>query len=315
MTFPTEPQAPSGVQPGGGWCMRLETFWGKIRRAWLRRFRPGYVRRMLDVRQGSCPVHFNDVIDPRDLKFIRNVCGYWFRPEDDRFAWRGRLGFARHGLGEMVVFTLLFLLLGGAAATAAVLVHWAFWIPVGALGLVWLEILWFFRDPHRTIPPEADVLVSPADGTITHIEETEEPEFSGKCLRISIFLSIFNVHVNRSPRAARVTQVRYFPGAYLDARNPDSAVRNEQLWIDLEEKNGRKIRVKQISGAIARRIVCWLKPEDILQKGERVGMIKLGSRTDLLLPADQVAEVLVAIGDKVQGGSKALLRLREIVQG
>lgn len=294
--------------------MRLETAWGRLRRAWLRRFRPGYVRRMLDLRQGSCPVHFDDVIDPRDLKFIRNVCGYWFRPEDDRFAWRGRLGFARHGLGEIVVFTLLFLLLGGAAAAAALLVHWAFWVPFGALALVWLEILWFFRDPHRTVPADTDVLVSPADGTITHIEEVEEPEFPGKCLRLSIFLSIFNVHVNRSPRAGRVERVRYFPGAFLDARNPDSAVRNEQLWIDLEEAGGRKIRVKQISGAIARRIVCWLKPDDRLEMGERLGMIKLGSRTDLLLPADQVAQVLVKVGDKVRGAATPLLRLTSMAQ-
>src|SRR5262245_55937211 len=87
----------SSCQPGGGLCMGLELAWGRLRRAWLRTFRPGYVRRMLAVRQGECTASY-DVIDSRDLKFIRNVCGWWFRPEDDRFAWRGRLRLARYGL-------------------------------------------------------------------------------------------------------------------------------------------------------------------------------------------------------------------------
>src|SRR5205085_11285413 len=121
-------------------------------------------------------------------------------------------------------------------------------------------------------------------------------------LRISIFLSIFNVHVNRLPRAGTIMNIRYFPGAYLDARNPNSAKRNEQLWIDMTDAiTGRPIRVKQISGAIARRIVCWLKPGDKAQKGARLGMIKLGSRTDLLLPADVVKRIEVTVGAKVQG--------------
>ncbi len=128
-------------------------------------------------------------------------------------------------------------------------------------------------------------------------------------LRISIFLSIFNVHVNRLPRTGTITQVRYFPGAFLDARDPNSAVRNEQLWIDMREPIGRSLRVKQISGAIARRIVCWLKEGDILTKGERIGMIKLGSRTDLLISMDQVKEVCIKVGDSVRGGSTILLRV------
>src|SRR4029077_15951375 len=155
-------------------------------------------------------------------------------------------------------------------------------------------------------------LVSPADGTITHVEEVDEPEF-GKALRISIFLSIFNVHVNRSPFDGEVTNVRYFPGEFLDARNPDSAVRNEQLWIDMiEPATTRPIRVKQISGAIARRIVCWLKVGDKLKKGERIGMIKLGSRTDVLIPAGTATEVCVKVGDKVFGGTTILLRLAPV---
>jgi phosphatidylserine decarboxylase len=309
MTFPTTPQEPNGVQPGGGNCAALELCWGRVRRFLLRKLFPTYVRAMQAKRQGECPNCTHDIIDARDLKYSRNICGYFFRPEDDAFAWRSRLGFARHGLAEMLLFTLGFLVLAGVFLALALSWHWLFWVPLAGLTAVELEILYFFRDPERVIPTEPAVLVSPADGTVTHVEEVEEPEL-GKALRISIFLSIFNVHVNRAPLEAEVTKVRYFPGAYLDARNPDSAVRNEQLWIDLVEPgSGRPFRVKQISGAIARRIVCWLKRGDRLKRGERIGMIKLGSRTDILLPADRCREVCVKVGDKVAGGATVLLRL------
>lgn len=306
--LPTAPQAPTSVQPGGGFCCSLELAWGRVRRWWLRTCRPGYVRRMESLRQGTCPNCQHDVVDPRDLKYLRNVCGCWWKPEDDPHAWRGRLGFARHGLCELLVFSLVLLLLAGAcAALALVFAWWWLWIPFAGAVLVWLEIIYFFRDPERVIPADADALVSPADGLVTNVEEVDEPEF-GRALRISIFLSIFNVHVNRLPRSGRITNVRYFPGAFLDARNPESAVRNEQLWIDMDEE-GRPIRVKQISGAIARRIVCWLKAGDTVQKGDRLGMIKLGSRTDVLIPAGQAREVCVKVGDKVQGGATILLRV------
>src|SRR4051812_9119558 len=117
------PRKPEGVQPGGGWCMRLELAWGRLRRALLRQVRPGYVRRMLAARQGSCPQHADEVIDPRDLKYLRNVCGLWFRPEDDHFQWRNRLGLARYGLAEVVIFTLAFLMLSGLVASLAVIAH------------------------------------------------------------------------------------------------------------------------------------------------------------------------------------------------
>jgi phosphatidylserine decarboxylase len=146
---------------------------------------------------------------------------------------------------------------------------------------------------------------------VTHIEEVSEPDFPGRALRISIFLSIFNVHVNRMPRTGRITQVRYFPGAFLDARRVESAVRNEQLWIDMiDAATNRPLRVKQISGAIARRIVCWLKEGDVVSKGERLGMIKFGSRTDVLLPAEMVKDVCIKVGDAVRGGSTVLLIVR-----
>lgn len=310
LSLPTTPQAPQSVQPGGGFCFNLERAWSRSRRMILRAYYTGYVRRMELKRQGTCPNCPHDVVDPRDLKYTRNVCGYWWKPEDDRYAWRGRLGFARHGLCEIVVFTLGFLVVGGLCATFALwLAWWPLWIPLAAAVLVWLEILYFFRDPERAIPADVDALVSPADGTVTNVEEVDEPDF-GRALRISIFLSIFNVHVNRLPRSGKITNVRYFPGAFLDARNPASAVRNEQLWIDMEEEGtNRSIRVKQISGAIARRIVCWLKVGDTVRTGERLGMIKLGSRTDVLIPAGQAKVVCVKVGDKVNGGATILLSL------
>jgi phosphatidylserine decarboxylase len=312
MTPLTEPQSPKSVQPGGGRCMAIEQAWGRIRRTLLRTLRPGYVRAMQAKRQGDCPGCPHDIIDPRDLKYVRNVCGFWFQPDDDRFRWRGRLGFARYGLAELLLFSLGLMLVTAAAATAALLVHPLFLVPAVAALLVWVEIVWFFRDPERAIPPDPDVMVSPADGTITDIEEVDEPDFpAGRALRISIFLSIFNVHVNRMPCAARVVNVRYFPGAFFDARRVESAVRNEQLWIDaVDTATGEPVRVKQISGAIARRIVCWLKPGDQLLRGERIGMIKLGSRTDLLLPAGSVAAVAVKVGDQVCGGASVLARVR-----
>jgi len=292
--------------------MSIELAWGRLRRVVLRRCRPGYVQAMLNKRQGACPNCPHDIIDPRDLRFCRNVCGYWFRPEDDRFQWRGRLGFARAGLAELVIFSLLFGALTAALAAGAVLLHWLLWIGCAAAAATWLEIAWFFRDPERTIPADQEALVSPADGTVTHVEEVDDPDFpGGRALRISIFLSIFNVHVNRLPRDGRVIALRYFPGAFLDARHAHCAQRNEQLWIDLEELSGRLVRVKQISGAIARRIVCWLKLGEKVKKGERLGMIKFGSRTDLLVPAGDRPTVLVKVGDVVHGGATVLLRFRE----
>jgi phosphatidylserine decarboxylase len=306
----SEATQPTCVQPGGGFCLGIELAWGRLRRAWLRRFRPGYVRRMAERRQGSCGNCGHDVIDVRDLKWYRNVCGYRFRPEDDRYRWRSRLGLAREGLAEVVLTSLVLLPLTVLGIVLAVVVHPAFAVAALVVALLWFQLVFFFRDPARMIPTDPAALVSPADGTVTHMGEVEAPDFpGGRAFRISIFLSVFNVHVNRVPRTGRVVSVRYFRGCFLDARNVDCAVRNEQLWLDLEEPaTGRPVRVKQISGAIARRIVCWLKPGDEVQTGERYGMIKFGSRTELWLPAGEALDVRVRVGDKVQGGSTVLLR-------
>jgi phosphatidylserine decarboxylase len=269
---------------------------------------------MAEKRQGSCtcPDGPHDAIDSRDLKYFRNVCGLSFRPEDEAARWRGWLPIARYGWAELLLFSFVFL---GAGLIFAHLAYWnhpLFAIPLAGVLALWIFVISFFRDPRRTIPSQAEVVVSPADGTITHVGEVDEPDFSGgRALRVSIFLSVFNVHVNRVPRSGRVTAVRYYPGCFLDARKGECAVRNEQLWLDLEDAaTGRPVRVKQIAGAIARRIVCWLRPGEEVRAGDRYGMIKFGSRTDLLVPPDVVAETRVKVGDKVRGGSTVLLRFR-----
>jgi phosphatidylserine decarboxylase len=265
---------------------------------------------MAEKRQGSCPNCSHDIVDPRDLKFCRNVCGYWFHPEDDPFRWREKIPVARAGWAEVILFSVIGLVLAGVFAAAAVWAHSLFWAPAAVVLLLWAFVLSFFRDPQRTIPTDAAALLSPADGTVTDITEVEAADFPGeRALRIGIFLSIFNVHVNRIPRSGRVVNIRYFPGAFLDARHPECSARNEQLWLDLEEFPSRRlIRIKQISGAVARRIVCWLKQDEAVHAGYRYGMIKFGSRTEVLVPAGEAMEVLVKVGDKVKGGTTILLR-------
>ncbi len=303
----------TSIQPGGGFCFALERAWGSVRRAWLRRFRPGYVRRMDQLRQGHCPNCPHDIVDPRDLKLYRNVCGYWFRPEDDPFAWRNNLRLARAGLAELLFFSTLFFLLSAAVVLLGVLVHPLLLLLLLLTLAPWLFVLSFFRDPERTIAADPDVLVSPADGTVTHVGETSDSDFpGGRAFTVSIFLSVFNVHVNRLPRSGRVTALRYYPGEFLDARSADCSVRNEQFWIDLTDaRTGGLVRVKQIAGAIARRIVCWLRLDEDVRVGERLGMIKFGSRTEVSVPLELVEESLVKVGDCVHGGSTVLLRLKQ----
>src|SRR5262249_22651916 len=162
----------------------LELAWGRCRRAWLRRFHPAYVEQMRLKRQGDCPGCTHDIIDSRDLKFWRNVCGFSFRPEDDAYRWRDRLGFARVGLMGLFFFSQVFGLPAVACVVAALFVSPYFWALALPFLLGWLEVIWFFRDPERAIPAEPDVVVSPADGTITDIHEVDYPDFpEGKALR------------------------------------------------------------------------------------------------------------------------------------
>jgi phosphatidylserine decarboxylase len=165
--------------------------------------------------------------------------------------------------------------------------------------------LWFFRDPERMIPQEAGAVVSPGDGKVTDVS----PVSAGglQQTRISIFLSVFDVHVNRSPIAGIVRDVRYQRGKFLDARSPDCAELNEQNVVTVEG-DGQRVVFKQIAGLLARRIVFHPKIGDRLERGQRVGLIKFGSRVDVVLDAS--ARVSVKVGDRVQGGASVLAYLQ-----
>jgi len=165
--------------------------------------------------------------------------------------------------------------------------------------------LWFFRDPHRTIPSGFGLIVSPGDGLVTETASITTTE--GVQQRVSIFLSVFDVHVNRAPISGTVSRVHYQKGQYLNAMNPASAERNEQSVITLRGQGadlGFEITFKQIAGLLARRIVCRCTEGQSVERGERVGLIKFGSRVDVLLPAN--AELRVKVGDRVKGGASVL---------
>jgi|SRR5437588_3584218 len=185
---------------------------------------------------------------------------------------------------------------------AALLVGWlrapAWSIPLLAVAVFFL---WFFRDPERMIPESGDAVVSPADGKVTDLSTVVLG--GSERNRISIFLSVFDVHVNRSPIAGVIRDVRYQPGKFLNAMNSVSAEHNEQNVVTVEG-NGQSVVFKQIAGLLARRIVFTKKVGDRVARGERVGMIKFGSRVDVLL--DPTARLQVRVGDRVKGGSSVL---------
>ncbi|MCS7304169.1 MAG: phosphatidylserine decarboxylase [Thermoguttaceae bacterium] len=302
----------TGVQPGGvGWCARMELAWGRVRRWYLKRFRPGYVRRMAELRRGSTEGAPHEILDPRDLKYCRNVVQCDWAPEHDPFRWRERLPFARWGLAELVFMGGPLALLTSAGVMLAIWQSGWWWLAAAGAAMPLALLVWFFRDPPRQVPQAPGLWVSPADGTVVEITRLEEDPFIGsRAVRVSIFLSIFDVHVNRSPCAARVVALRYQPGEFLNAMRPQSAQRNENLWIGLEalEAPYGRLAVRVIAGAIARRIVCVLRPGEELGRGQKFGMIKLGSRTELILPDREDLELLVEVGSKVRAGSSPIVR-------
>lgn len=336
---PMDPQITS-IQPGSGTVMRLELAWGHVRRWWLRTFRSSYVRRMQQTRQGNenrCP---HEVLDPRDVKYYRNQGGYWWKPEDDPFTWRDRIPFARVGLAELLLFSVvcfggaigLYALSASLASNSLEEGGWSLMpqfigsslgtMVTAMLALIFAVvgglIVWFFRDPRRSIPSELGTIVSPADGKVVTIERIAHDDFvGGPAVLVGIFLSIFNVHINRSPFPARLIGLTYRPGKFLNALKPESVRENERLELRLQatEQPQYRFRVRQISGAIARRIVCWLKPGDELEVGEQFGMIKLGSRTELILPDVPELDLRVQIGESVKAGTSVIGRYQLVDVG
>jgi phosphatidylserine decarboxylase len=191
------------------------------------------------------------------------------------------------------------------AGLAGGVLGWWWLIVVSAL--LFLFCINFFRDPERPIPAGDDVIVAAADGVVADIVEIEETEvLKTKCRRVGIFLSVFDVHVNKAPMAGRVAYQQHHPGLYLDARNPECSVKNEALTWAIEGAKATLV-VRQITGAIARRIVPWSKVGDEIPKGFRFGMIRFGSRTEVYLPL--TATVEVKVGDNVRGAETVIAKL------
>ena len=199
-----------------------------------------------------------------------------------------------------------------------------FIVPLALLsaGFAWAELPWvagvwflgflfvtnFFRDPERVIPEGDGVVVSPADGKVVEIVEESDPLLEGSFTRVSIFLNVFDVHVNRVPIAGTIEKVRYNPGKFFNAASHKASLDNEQNTL-LIQGGKHKLLVKQIAGLIARRIVCWANEGDHYTLGQRFGLIRFGSRADLFLPEGTRLEV--AVGDKVHGGSSVIGYLPE----
>lgn len=230
--------------------------------------------------------------------------------------------FTKYGLREFAIYGF------GVPGCGFMLAYLAWtWLPrfvpgpaglivagvLGALSLGWMLFnLNFFRDPPRTIPGDEFTVVSPADGTVTDVGDREEPEyFKAKVQSLGIFLSVFDVHVNRAPLEGTVDYLQHKDGEYLDARHPDCSTLNESQNIGFKSIWGPRFLVRQITGLIARRIVCPLKEGDKCGRGERFGMIKFGSRTELYLDAAFEVEWKVKVGDKVKGGATVVAVIKK----
>lgn len=188
-------------------------------------------------------------------------------------------------------------------------------ILTAILGWKWATVLlwafclftvYFFRDPERVIAEGPDIAVSPADGTIIGIERRDDPASGQEVQCISIFMSVFNVHVNRVPVQCRIQAIRYIPGKFFNASLDKASTDNERCIWSLEDGEGNNWTMVQIAGLIARRIVPWAQPDDKLARGERFGMIRFGSRVDLYLPSSYAPAVVK--GDKVLGGESVIAR-------
>ena len=188
-------------------------------------------------------------------------------------------------------------------------IFWALsWLWVtGLFAGLFLFVTWFFRDPERSIPEDPNAIVSAGDGRVVEIVQEKDPLLDGVYTRVSVFLNVFNVHVNRVPIAGKIQATRYNPGKFLNAASHKASLDNEQSAILLN--NGHvSILVKQIAGLIARRIVCWAEEGDEYQRGQRFGLIRFGSRVDIFLP--EGTDIKVEIGDIVSGGSSIIGHLK-----
>jgi phosphatidylserine decarboxylase len=227
-----------------------------------------------------------------------------------------RLPLTKYGWPQVVLLpaAMLLCMVLFAIGSMAFLESWVIITVEGILLVVLIWILLFFRDPHRDCPSDKDLLLAPADGKITDIEEVDHADFiGGPALRIGIFLSLFNTHINRAPCHVRVETITYKEGQFRNAMNPQSGRVNESNTLGLVRKDHPPDRLilRQISGAIARRIVCDTTEGRELAPGQKFGMLKFGSRTELYVPVRVELRCLVRIGDKVKAGLTPLMRYEE----
>jgi len=211
------------------------------------------------------------------------------------------VSFAREGLVFIAIAALI------AAGTFAVALNrrsWPLWLLAFLLIIVALWVAYFFRDPERSGPRGDRMLIAPADGKVVLIQEVEEPAFMrGRTRRVSIFMNVFNVHVNRYPVSGTVRYVKYNPGKFLNAAVEKSSLENEQMSVGIETSSGR-ILMRQIAGLIARRIVTYSKEGETVEQAQRMGLIRFGSRVDVFMPLDAV--VRVKIGDMTVAGTTVI---------
>ena len=211
---------------------------------------------------------------------------------------------AREGIPFILIAAALAV---GTFGLALMRRSWPLWLLAFLLTIIALWVAWFFRDPERTGERGDALVIAPADGRIVMIADVEEPSFvHGKATRISIFMNIFNVHVNRYPVNGTVRYVHYNPGKFINAAADKASLDNEQMSVGLDS-GGRLVLVRQIAGAIARRIVTYSKEGDTARQGERFGLIRFGSRVDVFVPTN--SKVRVKVGEKPVAGTTVLAEL------
>ncbi|MDB4890119.1 MAG: Phosphatidylserine decarboxylase proenzyme [Gemmatimonadetes bacterium] len=214
------------------------------------------------------------------------------------------MSFAREGLIFIAIAALIAM---GTFAFALNRRSWPLWLLAFLLTVIALWVAYFFRDPERTGERSEQVVIAPADGKVVLISEVDEPSFmGGRAQRVSIFMNVFNVHVNRYPVSGVVKYVQYNPGKFLNASAEKSSLENEQMSVGIETPRGRLL-VRQIAGLIARRIVTYSKVGEKVTQGDRMGLIRFGSRVDVFLPMD--AKVRVKIGEMTIAGTSVVAEL------
>ena len=214
------------------------------------------------------------------------------------------MSFAREGIPFILIATAL-----AAAGYTAALVRrsWPLWLLAFLLTFLALWVAYFFRDPERTGPRGANLVISPADGRVIDIREVDEPSFlGGRAIRISVFMNVFNVHVNRYPVSGRVGYVHYNPGKFINAAADKASLENEQMSVGVETGT-QKVLFRQIAGLIARRIVTYSKVGDTATQGDRMGLIRFGSRVDVFVPVGST--VRATLGETPQAGVTVLAEL------